>query len=235
MPGETNRATHHTVSRNAPPDQAQPHPGGAGGRRPLAPLPAEDWNHGPPMFARPSRIACFRRIHSRWAAAYLNLYRIRQEIREHTHLFASAPDSRRPLALTIRQHAVPRASPRRVLRRALRSPSDLRRFRPHRIRRLQSPPSRAGQQPGIGRCPPAAVAPRERRHRRTRPRRTQEWPCGRPLHGGMEDVLAADPSFTHEALAACGLTDSARPQFAVTVEGTATRRELTFRWPLLGL
>ena len=46
----------------------------------------------------------------------------------------------------------------------------------------------------------------------------------RAHQSGMEGVLVAHPSLTHEALAACGLTDSARPPFS------STRRELTFGW-----
>ena len=53
-----------------------------------------------------------------------------RKIREHGHLFASARDPRRRPAPTTRQRAVPRASACRVLRRALRSPSGLLRFRP---------------------------------------------------------------------------------------------------------
>ena len=98
-----------------------------------------------------------------------------------------------------------------------------------RIRRLQSPPSRAGQQPGNrtlsallqwhrGKAGTVEHAHDELKNGPLRPATSRRY-------GG---ILAADPSFTHEALAACGLTDSARPQFAVTVERTATRRELTF-------
>ena len=54
------------------------------------------------------------------------------------------------------------------------------------------------------------------------------------IRRGMEGVLAAHPSFAHEALAACGLANSARPPFSFShskplpsnAEGTTTRPQL---------